>query len=309
MGSFGVEEDYEGASMVEGDESAMAGVLYDNADANMTEEERRRLSMPSIRTTQHIAGQAGQDGVAHSNTYPPPGARPAGGLHPPNIDRGSTSSATSPSLQNSHTPHTSISSMPLSAGSASVFSQSGMTESPKPLSPGAGQVSQGGQKRAASQQSGSGLSMPSHGMSQAAAWRTQYPPANGSKNEANAGAAAAAGRGRGRGIGGAAPRQVSNGAGGEASGSVSEATLMAYIRHLDDKITKMAAELEARNQRDAQLMAKAGQQEQREAQLAAKVSELEQHVVLLTGQVDELRAALQPQAAETPQENAVADQQ
>ncbi|KAG4428166.1 hypothetical protein IFR05_016351 [Cadophora sp. M221] len=55
-------------------------------------------------------------------------------------ERGGSSASTSPSMQNSivggHTPNTSISSLPLSTGGNSMFSQSGMTESPKPLSPG-----------------------------------------------------------------------------------------------------------------------------------------------------------------------------
>ncbi|KAK2047102.1 hypothetical protein LZ31DRAFT_461184 [Colletotrichum somersetense] len=137
MGSFAETDDMDGTSMHDGDDS-MAGIVYGNED-DMTEEERR-LSLPSIKA-QHVAGGQGSiDGYStHSRTYPPAGPRPGtGGLYPPNVDRGVASSNTSPSMPNSiagaHTPNTSVSSVPVSG--ASVYSQSGMTESPKPLSPG-----------------------------------------------------------------------------------------------------------------------------------------------------------------------------
>ncbi|RDL34565.1 putative zinc finger protein 771 [Venustampulla echinocandica] len=147
MGSFGGDDDLEG-SAGDGDEGAMDGVMYTNGtshpnEAEMTEEERRRFSLPSIKT-QHVSGhQGGADNFAqHSRTYPPSGPRhgqPTGGLYPPVADRGGTSSTgTSPSMQNSgsgHTPNTSISSLPLNTAGSSMYSQSGMTESPKPLSP------------------------------------------------------------------------------------------------------------------------------------------------------------------------------
>ncbi|KAF9878988.1 hypothetical protein CkaCkLH20_03221 [Colletotrichum karsti] len=114
MGSFAETDDMDGPSMAEGDES-MAGVVYGN-DEDMTEEERR-LSLPSIKA-QHVA-QGGIEGYnAHSRTYPPAGPRPGttGGLYPPNVDRGASSTNTSPSMPNSiaggHTPNTSVSSMP-----------------------------------------------------------------------------------------------------------------------------------------------------------------------------------------------------
>lgn len=122
--------------------------MYTNGappEGEMTEEERRRFSLPSIKA-QHVAGNTGtQDNYTSASrtpsTYPPAGPRPqpSGGLYPPNTDRGSSSSGTSPSLPNSvgggHTPSNSLSSMALSTGGGSMFSQSGMTESPKPLSP------------------------------------------------------------------------------------------------------------------------------------------------------------------------------
>jgi hypothetical protein len=151
MGSFGGEDDFEGSNAGDGDEGAMDGVMYTNGtphpnENEMSEEDRRRFSLPSIKA-QHVSGPGSGDSYSpHSrtpSTYPPAGPRPvqpSGGLYPPNTDRvGSSSSGTSPSVQNSvvggHTPNTSISSLPLSTGGNSMFSQAGMTESPKPLSP------------------------------------------------------------------------------------------------------------------------------------------------------------------------------
>ncbi|KAI1333272.1 hypothetical protein F5Y16DRAFT_8600 [Xylariaceae sp. FL0255] len=116
MGSYLGEDDPDGVSRLEGDDSAMAGVLYDGTmnEADMTEEEKRRLSsVPSIKA-QHV------DGVNQ------------GRMFPPNPERGSASSNAS------HTPGTSISSLPLAGGGnpASIFAQTGISESPKPLSPG-----------------------------------------------------------------------------------------------------------------------------------------------------------------------------
>ncbi|KAH7364384.1 hypothetical protein BKA65DRAFT_136560 [Rhexocercosporidium sp. MPI-PUGE-AT-0058] len=151
MGSFGGDDDYEGSNAGDGDDSMMDGVLYANGtphpnENEMTEEDRRRFSLPSIKA-QHVAGHGSGDSYSsHSrtpSTYPPAGPRPgqsSGGLYPPNADRGGSSASASPSMPNSiaggHTPNTSVSSIPLSTGGNSMFSQSGMTESPKPLSPG-----------------------------------------------------------------------------------------------------------------------------------------------------------------------------
>jgi hypothetical protein len=149
MGSFGGDDDYEGSNAGD-DDGGMDGVMYTNGtphnEADMTEEERRRFSLPSIKA-QHVAGNQGsQDSyTSHSrapSTYPPAGPRsvqPSGGLFPPNAERGTTSSSgTSPSLQShatsGHSPGGSLSSMAVSTGGG-MFSQSGMTESPKPLSP------------------------------------------------------------------------------------------------------------------------------------------------------------------------------
>ncbi|KAM4059346.1 putative zinc finger protein crol gamma [Hirsutella rhossiliensis] len=139
MGSFADGEELDGA-MGEGDESAMSGIAYDNAD----DEELRRQSLPSLGS-QHAPGTQGEAFGAHSRTYPPAGPRPTpGGLFPPNVNAAQTSSANngstsvSNSMASSHAAaNTSTSSVPAAAGTASIYSQSGMTESPKPLSPGA----------------------------------------------------------------------------------------------------------------------------------------------------------------------------
>lgn len=132
MGSFADGDDLDGA-MGEGDDSTMSGVAYDNAD----DEELRRQSLPSI-SAQHPSGD---NYGAHSRTYPPAGPRPAtGGLYPPNVNQsqiGTTSSSSVPdSMASSHTANTSVSSIPGGSGGAGMYSQAGMTESPKPLSPG-----------------------------------------------------------------------------------------------------------------------------------------------------------------------------
>ncbi|CAL3962166.1 hypothetical protein PZA11_000603 [Diplocarpon coronariae] len=150
MGSFAGDDDYEGSNAGDGDDSVMDGISYTNGSSNqneneMTEDDRRRFSLPSIKA-QHVSGSGSGDSYAtHSrtpSTYPPAGPRPGqptGGLYPPNADRSGSSTSTSPSMQNSIvgglTPNTSVSSMPLGTG-GSMFSHSAMTESPKPLSPG-----------------------------------------------------------------------------------------------------------------------------------------------------------------------------
>ncbi|KAI1101122.1 hypothetical protein F4804DRAFT_317028 [Jackrogersella minutella] len=111
LGSFLGEEEVEGSSHLEADDSAMTGVVYEGGnEADLTEEERRRLSLPSIKA-QHVQGST------------------TGRLYPPNVDRGSGSSNAS------QTPGTSISSLPVGAGNPAMYAQSAMTESPKPLSP------------------------------------------------------------------------------------------------------------------------------------------------------------------------------
>ncbi|KAK3330410.1 hypothetical protein B0H66DRAFT_452063, partial [Apodospora peruviana] len=273
MGSFAGDEDFEGSNMTGADDSAMAGVLYENsADVDMTEEERRRLSLPSIKA-QHVPGQPAPEGYAtHSSTYPPAGPRPpyTGGLYPPNVDRGSTSTTTSPSMPNSHTPQTSISSMPVSAGSSSMYSQSGMTESPKPLSPGVGQPNQASQRSPAQPQhfrqpaqTASGLSLPAHGMSPAAkhAWLSQYPPADRNAPQGNEPPATGqpAARGRGRASTGSKSAAHGNGVVDNGSGNLfalSESGMWTYVQHLDEKVKHLTTEVDTVKRANAQLVEK-----------------------------------------------------
>ncbi|KAG0651150.1 Transcriptional regulator CRZ1 [Hyphodiscus hymeniophilus] len=146
MGSFGGDDDYDGSNAGDGEDTGMDGIAYMNGnpmEGDMTEEERRRLSLPSIKAPGHPGSQDSYNtGSRTPSTYPPAGPRPGqstGSLYPPNpAERGSSSSNTSPSLPNSgggHTSNNSLSSMALSTGGGSMFSQSGITESPKPLSP------------------------------------------------------------------------------------------------------------------------------------------------------------------------------
>ncbi|KAK4131855.1 hypothetical protein BT67DRAFT_426570 [Trichocladium antarcticum] len=273
-----------------GDDSIISGELYEgDAGGDMTEEERRRLSMPSIKT-QHVAGQAGNDGYGggHSSTYPPAGQRPgvAGGLYPPNADRGSSSANTSPSAPTSHTPHTSLSSIPLSGGSSSMYSQSGMTESPKPLSPGGAQANAGGHHRPGGEQhqGAPGLSLPSHGMSPAAkqAWLSQYPPADRVATEGNPAAA----RGRGRAASGAAPAD-NNGFGGPDPG------LWAYFQHLEGKVKSLSSQMEAEARGKAQLIERLASHDQHIAALTAEVAELRHRL----GESHEAVSPIDPAAA------------
>lgn len=152
MGGFDGDDDYDGSNAGDGEEGGMDGIMYTNGthhpnENEMSEEDRRRFSLPSIKA-QHVSGPGSGDNYSAQSrapsTYPPagprPGGHPSGGLYPPQRDRGgSASSGTSPSMQNSfprgHTPGSSMSSLPLNTAGGSMFSQSGMTESPKPLSP------------------------------------------------------------------------------------------------------------------------------------------------------------------------------
>ncbi|KAM7222356.1 hypothetical protein V8F06_002383 [Rhypophila decipiens] len=300
MGGSFAEDDYDTSGVDGADDSAMAGVLYDNGAVDMTEEERRRLSLPSIKA-QHIPGQPAQEGyVAHSNTYPPAGPRPPhSGLYPPNIDRGSGSSTTSPSVPNSHTPHTSISSVPVSAGSSSMYSQSGMTESPRPLSPGANQAGQDGalarQRSPAQQQhfrqpdqAASGLSLPAHGMSPETkqAWLSHYPPADhivtqGATAPITPSPTQTAGRGRGRASSGANAGHAANGISTENAGmfTTNEHNMWAYIQQLEARMKQM---------------------EKDNTHLREKLSEHEHHFAALANEVAIMRRTQPPQPQQQP---------
>lgn len=130
MGSF-VDGDELDGSMVDPDDSTMSGLAYENPE----EDELRRQSLPSINA-QHVSGTQGDAYGAHSRTYPPVGSRGnTGGLYPPNVSQAS-SNVPPNVVPAGHTPNTSISSVQVSGSTSSMYSQSGITESPKPLSPG-----------------------------------------------------------------------------------------------------------------------------------------------------------------------------
>ncbi|KAK4230764.1 transcriptional regulator prz1 [Podospora fimiseda] len=280
MGGFAGEEDFDGANGA--DDSAMSGVLYDGTTgAEMSEEDRRRLSMPTIKA-QHVAGQAAGEGYtnAHSNTYPPAGQRP-GGLYPPNVDRGSVNNNTAGAVPNNHVPHPGITSLPMTAGSSSMYSQSAMTESPKPLSPGGHQRPPNDQ-----QQTASGLSLPTHGMSPAAkqAWLSQYPPADRDATKGNAiapGPQQAAGRIRGRAPSGAAQAAAQGGNavdGNLFTTTAGDPSYWAYVQqHFEERLKAMHDETQKSH---AQLLEKLNLQEQQIAALTAEVTALRQHHIV-----------------------------
>ncbi|EER25968.1 C2H2 type zinc finger containing protein [Coccidioides posadasii C735 delta SOWgp] len=149
MGGFGVEEEYPeqgGTSGVVQADDAMEGLMYTEPE-RMDEEEERRLSIPSIRkdnvtpephsqtsASRHVSFTSHQ-----SSTYPPLGGnRSPGGLFPP-VASHAGSASPSP-ISPSYPPGSSGSSSfnPAHQGSSpSIFVQTTMTESPKPLSPSA----------------------------------------------------------------------------------------------------------------------------------------------------------------------------
>ncbi|KAK4150560.1 hypothetical protein C8A00DRAFT_36838 [Chaetomidium leptoderma] len=259
MGSFGLKDGYDGGTA---DSSAMSGDLYEGED--LSDDERRRLSMPSIKT-QHVVGQPGPEGYGggggHSNTYPPTGQRPGtgGGLYPPNVDRGPSSTNTSPSMPSSHTPQTSISSVPLSAGSSTMYSQSGMTESPKPLSPGGAQLNAAaGQQRAANEQEqgAPGLSLPSHG--NAAAGQQQHAAVRGRARATSGGTAPPQGAENNNGFGGPDP------------------AVWTYLQHLEGTVKRLTSQMDAEARSKAQLLERLNAHDQHIAALTAEVAALRQ---------------------------------
>ncbi|WEW60073.1 hypothetical protein PRK78_005557 [Emydomyces testavorans] len=149
MSGFGGEDEYGEQGSGSGTaqpEDAMEGLMYTEPE-RMDEEEERRLNIPSIRkenvtpephsqtpASRHVSFTSHQ-----SSTYPPIGHnRSPGGLFPP---VSSHSSSTSPSPISPSYPPGSSSSAPFNPGhqgsSPSIFVQTTMTESPKPLSPSA----------------------------------------------------------------------------------------------------------------------------------------------------------------------------
>lgn len=157
MGSYAGDEDMEDSQAGEAGDNEMDGIMYNGSrpnEADMTEEERRRYSLPTIRA-QHVSGSHDNYTQRTPSTYPPAGPRPVpqvqstGGLYPPNTDRGGglTNSGNSSSLQNSTaSPHSPGGNLSFSSGGNSIYIASGgIIESPRPLSPGAMAAHQLGQ--------------------------------------------------------------------------------------------------------------------------------------------------------------------
>jgi Zinc finger, C2H2 type len=163
-GSFnGDEGEYDEGQEMGGD--SMDGLLYDGGDVSpgermdedeLSDEQRRRMSLPAIKAQEAQAESSSRSQQTSAtqttyhpspSTYPPASSRPVAGssstgLYPPPSQRGTNSSAgTSPSIQTStlspKAAVTNVSTGGHSIGGGSLFTQSGMTESPKPISPGA----------------------------------------------------------------------------------------------------------------------------------------------------------------------------
>ena len=164
MGSFGGDDRNEDSRGGDGD--GMTGIMYtdgashepENMDEDMDSGVGR--SLPSIRKHDLSHDSQGRQVTEYPSlyqarqpsTYPPVAARPpnSGGLHPPPSPglRGSGSGAsTTKSSLNQYSPGTAPPSNYQGSG-PNVFAQGGMTESPKPLSPGGAAARQLGQSSA-----------------------------------------------------------------------------------------------------------------------------------------------------------------
>ncbi|KAK5987690.1 C2H2 finger domain transcription factor crzA [Cladobotryum mycophilum] len=135
MGSFADGDELDGG-LGDGDEVTMSGIAYDNGD----EEELRRQSLPSLNAQHMSAGQVDQY-TAHARTYPPAATRGANsGLYAPNMNQAQTTGAVASNVQNniagSHMANAGINIVPVGVGSTGMYSQAGVNESAKPLSPG-----------------------------------------------------------------------------------------------------------------------------------------------------------------------------
>lgn len=138
VGDYGDQGDYDGAPRNDGDES-MTGISYDgNGDVDLSEEERRRLSLPAIKA--HYAVGSAEPIEPHSRTYPPV-VRPRSGapnvLYPPNTER--TNNAAVPGANLVHSIAGKLLVHPENLTIIMLRNlmdaQTGITESPKPLSP------------------------------------------------------------------------------------------------------------------------------------------------------------------------------
>lgn len=155
MGSFGGDDQYgERSQGGRGGDESMDGLMYtgqaSHEPEHMDEDDNeaaddRRKSLPSIRKHDAPDPQRQQRQEAQNayqsgqpSTYPPVAARQSttGGLYPPSASYGGGSGPTSPSTQGGHYAGGSTSST-FQIGGQNIFSQGSITESPKPLSPGA----------------------------------------------------------------------------------------------------------------------------------------------------------------------------
>ncbi|KAL9131865.1 MAG: hypothetical protein Q9217_000311 [Psora testacea] len=151
MGSFGGDERHDDRIRA-GDGDSMPGIIYtgdashepDHIDDD-TETPAGR-SLPSIRRHdalsdphQRLSKHQDTYQARQTSTYPPVAARPpgSGGLYPPPTasPRGGSGAPTAQSSLNQYPPPPSGSSTYQTSG-PNIFAQGGMTESPKPLSPG-----------------------------------------------------------------------------------------------------------------------------------------------------------------------------
>ncbi|KAL8370799.1 hypothetical protein RB595_000914 [Gaeumannomyces hyphopodioides] len=171
MGSFGGEE-YDESAVAEGDDSVMSGVLYDTGEADMTEEDRRRLSLSAGVKAQHAVASAPDGFSAHARSYPSAITRQGttGGLYSPEsefyfvfpspapLSDATTASAVvatfgpTPSSGGSPQDYSTSDHTPTGApepgpGSSSANLEA-MTESPKALSPGSALAAQLGHEAA-----------------------------------------------------------------------------------------------------------------------------------------------------------------
>lgn len=160
VGSFGDNDKSDERNKGPGHDDNMTGLMYtgeashepERMDEDSESVDARGMSLPSIRKhdvpsephhRQHLSdGHSNTYQARPPSTYPPVAARQAtGGLYPPTASHGGGSStSTTPSAQSSlnqyaHSVGNGSSSFQ-AAGGSNVFSQGGITESPKPLSPG-----------------------------------------------------------------------------------------------------------------------------------------------------------------------------
>lgn len=172
-----------------------------------------------------------------------------------------------------------------------MYSQSGMTESPKPLSPGAAQANQGLLQRSPHEthQAASGLSLPAHGNT--------------------APTAQATGRGRGRAASGAAPpAQGAPPADGNLFGAEQQQPYWVLLQHFDERLKQMQDQVAAEiSKASAPLLEKINIQDQHIAALSAEVASLRQQ---LQGQQEPpLPQGQEQQEAEQPQHQQLQEQQ